>query len=1787
MSDQKKLGSVKSAEPSNFPKKIPKWLRIGGACLVGVLALFFTLTVFRGAGRAAPLAPNFNLSVDANPISNRDQSQYWLSSGDSVTYTISVVNNGDEATDTVLTTTLPTGMYYASATPVPSSPTSGDVLTWFVGPLSNGQSYEVELIVELSDPYYLAHREFEQSTEVSGRWNNQVYDRINLTRHYMVSAEIAKEHVSSIQYNQNDLEEAVAGEAVTMTVYYTIPAGTVAYSVTPRVLLQDGLWPDDAMPAWDRTFITTTSNKYPNGPLDSKAGTDSWQVEFAPMDVVTGPSMMSYVIYAHPTQYRYLEPDNEVGGDLRYHPVIRWCDGVACGYDDIEDTNAYVSDDGGTPRVGFVSPNARVDDRDFTHTFLDSTGIGAGGEQVQFDMLVKSNGPIAYNLVFTTTLGPGFSYVSSDSGAGPLGGSPLGEGSYWVDGDVTYITWTLPFTMAHNTQWSVQVIAELPATFSVGDQVYTSTAEVKSETFAGEVMDEGVYVNQSLHNLDVAGLDNAKDVWTPEGGTSPEVKIGDTVLYTVVTYVADDVIVDSPYYTDTLPEGFHYVAGSFSYEGVTVSGPFTVDGATDPLLQDIGWSMPTLDRTGDPPLFITVTYAAELTGWDVQGNPVYVNNLGNRTARNQAILYWGGSVYNELPAQLANVSVRQPNLDNNNFGTGRVDYSDGDEEVGGRVEFRIDFRNTGGVTGYDVHICDELPQGLGFFPQSTTYNPPSGCPSAQIVASPDDYQEGAVCWLFDVVCNNVDFTFSYEAEVLPSAIPDIQRTNNAHVSDYSSQPGGTNDGDLDDDDLPAGVNVDRHYSDYPDIAFPEPQQCEQGCPFTVLGLAASKRAWQDSVAPGDLITYTLAYTDTSVDNDYDGFVITDTYDVYMSYVDAVPAPDVYDAGQRLLVWDIGAVPSSGVSEILLTLQVAPVVMGQYVVTNTMMWDSNQTVPHTWHVPTPLGVATIGLGMSAPMTTHADAEVAYTVTYSNSGSSPQPITLTLDYGPYASFISYEATAGTLAQLSDNVFIDTIVDNSGEDEVLTVTLQVDAPLPYTLDHLEASVLAESPGASSKSDDVYVNLARPMLVLDKVAPVLASPVGDTMEYDIYLTNQGSYTATGIVITDTWGPNTSYDVLNHTAFGWVEPAPGATYVTRTLDLGIGETEDPNFVFRVQVDQLATFYTNTVRMTSDQTTMQMDTATAWGGSIKTTKSATPVPAFPGRVLTYTVYYTNTLNGAVLNANIVDTLPDGFVYTGHSEVGATGCQNDNWTFTPPAAGGGGDALWYCPSLERDAAGELLIWGEVKTEVEGQVLVNVTETSGDDAATRPIEEPLVTRVARPWLRVDKAVMPTHPVAPGDALIYTLTYENYGTDPAYNVIISDVLPAQVAFDSCSDGCTHSSGVVTWEFSEVPTDTVTNVTLTVLVNAGTGGETAINEDYTIRSDRLPISETITGEPVSSPILDPHLTVTKAATPTLVTGSNEVISYTVTYTNDGGGSLTGVVLTDELSDKTVFDSASPGCTGPTSGVGGTVVCTIGGLSQGQMGSVEIVVRSTSSTGWITNTAVGDSDQTLPYESEPTRVYNGACQPPYNVSFEVSENPTVGEVVTFTAHAMGPDISYAWNFGDTSTGSGQVVTHTYALSDTYTVELSVSNTCATVDVSQDVQVTGAAAIAWSPASFSASVVEGATALITETLTISNTGSATLLWTVSVTPTTTGWLSVAADGEPSTIQLPGTTAPNAQSEVMVLFDPTGLTPGTYQAYLNLSSNATNVASTDILVTLEVTAGEIYIYLPLMVRDAEF
>ncbi|MCK4570317.1 PKD domain-containing protein [Candidatus Bipolaricaulota bacterium] len=68
---------------------------------------------------------------------------------------------------------------------------------------------------------------------------------------------------------------------------------------------------------------------------------------------------------------------------------------------------------------------------------------------------------------------------------------------------------------------------------------------------------------------------------------------------------------------------------------------------------------------------------------------------------------------------------------------------------------------------------------------------------------------------------------------------------------------------------------------------------------------------------------------------------------------------------------------------------------------------------------------------------------------------------------------------------------------------------------------------------------------------------------------------------------------------------------------------------------------------------------------------------------------------------------------------------------------------------------------------------------------------------------------------------------------------------------------------------------------------------------------------------------------------------------------------------------------------------------------------------------------------------------PVANFNFSPSD-PIVGSVVSFDASSSSdPDgsiTSYAWNFGDSSTGSGQFVTHAFAASGTYSVTLTVTD---------------------------------------------------------------------------------------------------------------------------------------------------
>jgi PKD repeat protein len=82
-------------------------------------------------------------------------------------------------------------------------------------------------------------------------------------------------------------------------------------------------------------------------------------------------------------------------------------------------------------------------------------------------------------------------------------------------------------------------------------------------------------------------------------------------------------------------------------------------------------------------------------------------------------------------------------------------------------------------------------------------------------------------------------------------------------------------------------------------------------------------------------------------------------------------------------------------------------------------------------------------------------------------------------------------------------------------------------------------------------------------------------------------------------------------------------------------------------------------------------------------------------------------------------------------------------------------------------------------------------------------------------------------------------------------------------------------------------------------------------------------------------------------------------------------------------------------------------------------------------------------------------CAPVTGTAFTWTPvTPTVGEEVTFTGTATGtPPLFFRWAFGDGGTAAGATVVHTYAVTGTYTVTMTVTNGCGWMETIHPVTV--------------------------------------------------------------------------------------------------------------------------------------
>jgi uncharacterized repeat protein (TIGR01451 family) len=223
-----------------------------------------------------------------------------------------------------------------------------------------------------------------------------------------------------------------------------------------------------------------------------------------------------------------------------------------------------------------------------------------------------------------------------------------------------------------------------------------------------------------------------------------------------------------------------------------------------------------------------------------------------------------------------------------------------------------------------------------------------------------------------------------------------------------------------------------------------------------------------------------------------------------------------------------------------------------------------------------------------------------------------------------------------------------------------------------------------------------------------------------------------------------------------------------------------------------------------------------------------------------------------------------------------------------------------------------------------------------------------------LAIAKTADPTS-AGVGDRVVFTLRITNNGPNIARGVSVSDVLPAGLAFESASSGCSAAGQTVTCTQASLASGAQTTFTMTAVVTAA--AIVAVENSASVTS-RTPDPDPSNNQsktritivpppPVAAPPGSVDLAVVKSVDHKTV-DDNAPITWTVTVTNRGPGIADGVVAVDDPSLPVAFTLIRPSV--GSCGAAVPVRCTLGALASGASATIILVGRARDA-GSLVNT--------------------------------------------------------------------------------------------------------------------------------------------------------------------------------------------------------------------------------------------
>ena len=575
--------------------------------------------------------------------------------------------------------------------------------------------------------------------------------------------------------------------------------------------------------------------------------------------------------------------------------------------------------------------------------------------------------------------------------------------------------------------------------------------------------------------------------------------------------------------------------------------------------------------------------------------------------------------------------------------------------------------------------------------------------------------------------------------------------------------------------------------------------------------------------------------------------------------------------------------------------------------------------------------------------------------------PAGLTATANNGTFSQG-AYNATTGLWT-------IGTL--DNGATATLTLQGIVDVGQSgMTITNVTTAAAGDQPDPNTAGDDleaeVVVNAFADLVTVKELTSGNSTPdEGETVTFEITVTNDGEAQATNVSLTDLLPAGLTFTASNVTQgtynamsglfdIGTLNRDASATLtLAGTVDAGQGGNTITNMTTAAVGDQTDL---STVGDDLEEEVVVNNVA-----DLVTVKELTSGNSTPneGATVTFEITVTNNGEAQATNVSLTDLLPAGLTATGFNGTVTQGSYN-------PDSG-----LFTIGTIDRGASVTLTLQGIVDVGQGGNTITNVTTAAAGDqtdpsTAGDDLEAEVVVNAFADLVTVKELTSGSNTPDEGETVTFEITVTNDGEAQATNVSLTDLLPAGLTFtaSNVTQG-TYNAMSGLFDIGTLNRDASATLTLAGTVDAGQGGNTITNMTTAAVGDQTDLStvgDDLEEEVVVNNVAD-LVTVKELTSGNSTPDEGNTVTFEITVTNNGEAQATNVSLTDLLPaglTATGFNgTVTQGSYNPDSGL-----FTIGTIDRGA--SVTLTLQGIVDVGQggntITNvTTAAAGDQTDP----------------------------------------------------------------------------------------------------------------------------------------------------------------------------------------------------------------------------------